>query len=72
MVDTPLGRGMVLFVEQEAEDTFWTIGLSECLGIVTFTQEKIRLIRNYSLGRSFTSAELREIIKKEGKHEPKT
>jgi hypothetical protein len=50
LVDTPLGRGHVLFVEGADHHYYYTVILHETKALVTFGQEKIRVVRSYSHG----------------------
>lgn len=61
-VNTPLGKGYVLFVDGSSDDNWFTIALDNC-AIVTFKQSKIRMCRNYTLGRNLTDDEMKEIVK---------
>ena len=60
-VITPLGKGRALFIEYTAHDYYWTIALENC-ALVTFPQNKLRICRSYTHGRSVTDDEMMQII----------
>lgn len=61
-VNTPLGRGMAMFIESGEFDTYWTVALDNC-AIVTFTQAEIRISRSYTHGRGISHRQMKEIIR---------
>lgn len=70
-VETPLGRGHAFLIESADNDYFWTVILDESCAIVTFRQNQLKAVRNYSMGWGFTDAEMLKIIKRwAGKNEP--
>lgn len=62
-VDTPLGCGRAIMIEDTHQDYFWTVVLEDG-AVVTFPQNKIRVSRHYSYGVAFTDAQMRGILKK--------
>jgi hypothetical protein len=64
LVDTPLGRGQAILIENAGQEVFWTVILNDNGAFVTFKQEKIRAARNYSLGRYMSDQEMKDIVKK--------
>jgi hypothetical protein len=60
-VDTPLGPGQALFVETSQQDHFWTVALDNG-ALVTFTQDQVRMARNYTRHRRLDDAEMRAIV----------
>lgn len=60
-VDTPLGPGYAMLIESGGHDNYWTVILDNG-ALVTFRQKLIRVRRNYTLGRRFTDAEMRERV----------
>lgn len=66
-VETPLGHGYAIFVEINNDDYFWTIGL-DSRAIVTFTQNKIRLSRCYTLRRGITDNQMKAILNGKANH----
>jgi hypothetical protein len=63
-VDTPLGRALALFVESTTTDNYWTCVILDNGAIVTFTQDKIRMARAYTLGVDFTHGDMLDCIRK--------
>ena len=61
-VDTPLGRGKAFLIESGTHDYWWTVVFHNG-AIVTFTQNKIRMLRSYSHDRGISDEEMKEIIK---------
>jgi hypothetical protein len=62
-VETPLGKGHVLFVELLEDEHYWTVALQETRAIVTFTQSQLRICRSYTLGRQLGDEEMKCHIK---------
>lgn len=49
-VDTPLGKGLAIFVEPDNHDAYWTVALIETRALVTFRQQQLRIGRSYTYG----------------------
>lgn len=62
-VDTPLGRGIAFLIESADHDYFWTVILEETRAIVTFRQNQLLAVRNYTMGWGMSDTDMREIIK---------
>lgn len=62
-VETPLGRGKAFLIESADHDYFWTVILDENCAIVTFRQNQLKAIRNYSMGWGFTDADMLRVLK---------
>lgn len=60
-METPLGKGYALFVEAAAHDQYWTVAL-ENGALVTFTQDKLRISRDYTHHRGISDEEMKRII----------
>ena len=63
-VETPLGRGKAFLIESADHDYFWTVILDDSCAIVTFRQNQLTVVRNYSMGWGFTDEQMREILKR--------
>ncbi len=63
-VETPLGTGRALFVQQTSHDNFWTVALDDTCALVTFAQNKLRIHRSYTHERGISNAEMRRIIRR--------
>lgn len=62
-VETPLGFGYALIFESGEHDNHWTVAL-ENGALVTFTQDRIRVSRDYTHRRGISDEQMRDIIKK--------
>lgn len=49
-VETSLGRGKAILVDNSDYDTFWTVVLDDSRSIVTFRQHELKVVRNYGMG----------------------
>jgi hypothetical protein len=62
-VETPLGNGKAILIESKDNDYYWTVVLFDSCAIVTFQQNQIKVVRNYSLGwGKFAADEMKNII----------
>jgi hypothetical protein len=61
-VSTPQGPGRALLIERTAHDYLWTVALDSC-ALVTFTQDKILIGRNYTHGRGITDEQMATYIR---------
>jgi hypothetical protein len=62
-VETPLGKGLAIFVETVPHDAYWTVVIIETRAIVTFKQKKIRFGRSYSHELGIDNDQMKEITK---------
>jgi hypothetical protein len=60
-VETPLGHGYAIIFETGEYDNYWTVVLDNG-ALVTFTQDKIRVSRDYTHGRGIDDAQMKEIV----------
>lgn len=60
-VDTPLGFGYAIIFESGDHDNYWTVAL-ENGALVTFTQDRIKVSRDYTHRRGISDAEMQDII----------
>jgi len=61
-VETPLGHGFAIIFESGEHDNHWTVVLDNG-ALVTFTQDRIRVSRDYTHRRGISDTEMQEIIK---------
>ena len=59
-VETPLGFGYAIIFETGEHDNYWTVAL-ENGALVTFTQDRIRVSRDYTHGRGISDEEMKKI-----------
>lgn len=62
-VETPLGFGYAIIFETGEYDNYWTVAL-ENGALVTFTQDRIKVSRDYTHRRGISDEQMREIITK--------
>jgi hypothetical protein len=62
-VDTPLGRGDAILIEDADNTYYWTVVLHETRALVTFEQPQLKVTRNYTAGWGFSHEDMRDIIK---------
>lgn len=62
-VETPLGFGYAIIFETGEHDNYWTVAL-ENGALVTFTQDRIKVSRDYTHRRGISDEQMREIITK--------
>lgn len=62
-VDTPIGRGLLFFVEYGTHDYKMTVAMHDGGALVSFPQSKIRVVRCYTQGRGITDEQMREIVR---------
>lgn len=62
-VDTPLGKALVLFIESEPDDIYWTCVVKETRAIVTFRQNKILMGRSYTDGLGIDDTQMKDLTK---------
>lgn len=60
-VETPLGFGYALIFETGEHDNYWTVAL-ENGALVTFTQDRIRVSRDYTHRRGISDEEMQKIV----------
>lgn len=60
-VETPLGFGYALIFETGEHDNYWTVAL-ESGALVTFTQDRIRVSRDYTHRRGISDEEMKRIV----------
>jgi hypothetical protein len=63
-VETPLGWGHAILIENGNNDALWTVILAESLAIVTFRQNQLKACRNYTLCWGFSDEEMKAILDK--------
>lgn len=61
-VETPLGFGYAIIFETGDFDNYWTVAL-ENGALVTFTQDKIRVSRDYTHRRGISDKEMKKIVR---------
>lgn len=61
-VTTPLGDGYAIIFETGNNDNYWTVAL-ENGALVTFTQDRIRVARDYTHRRGITDDQMKEIVR---------
>lgn len=71
LVDTPLGRGYALLIEACAHEYWWTVALNDGGGLVTFTQDRIRVARSYSYRRDMSDTDMAQIVRRPGDNRDK-
>lgn len=62
-VETPLGFGYAIIFETGEYDNYWTVAL-ENGALVTFTQDRIKVSRDYTHRCGISDEQMREIITK--------
>lgn len=62
-VDTPLGRGTAILIDDGNHDYYWTVVLNDSRAIVTFRQHQIKVTRNYSNGWGMSDEDMGEVLK---------
>lgn len=60
-VETPLGHGYAIIFESGEHDNYWTVAMDNG-ALVTFTQDKIRVSRDYTHGRGISDHEMQTIV----------
>ena len=60
-VETPLGHGYAIIFETGEHDNFWTVALDNG-ALVTFTQDRIRVSRDYTHRRGISDSEMQKIV----------
>jgi hypothetical protein len=60
-VETPLGHGYAIIFESGEDDNWWTVALDNG-ALVTFTQDRIRVSRDYTHGRGISDDQMKEIV----------
>jgi hypothetical protein len=60
-VETPLGPGDAIIVQLGEHDTFWTVIL-RTRAIVTFSQSKLLVAKDYTRGRGISVDQLNTLI----------
>lgn len=60
-VETPLGHGYAIIFETGEHDNFWTVALDNG-ALVTFTQDRIRVSRDYTHRRGISDDEMKKIV----------
>mgnify|MGYP000567710219 FL=1 len=61
-VETPLGHGYAIIFESGEHDNYWTVALDNG-ALVTFTQDRVKISRDYTHGRGISDAEMKEIVR---------
>lgn len=61
-VNTPLGKGLALFIECGNHDYWWNVILNTG-AVVSFPQNKIKVSRSYSHGRGINDKQMRKIVR---------
>lgn len=60
-VETPLGHGYAIIFETGEHDNYWTVALDNG-ALVTFTQDRIKVSRDYTHGRGISDDQMKEIV----------
>jgi hypothetical protein len=60
-VETPLGHGYAIIFESGEHDNYWTVVLDNG-ALVTFTQDRIKVSRDYTHRRGISDAEMQKIV----------
>ena len=60
-VETPLGHGYAIIFESGEHDNHWTVVLDNG-ALVTFTQDRIKVSRDYTHRRGISDREMKEIV----------
>jgi hypothetical protein len=61
-VETPLGHGYAIIFESGESDNWWTVALDNG-ALVTFTQDRIKVSRDYTHGRGISDDQMKEIVR---------
>jgi len=60
-VETPLGHGYAIIFESGEHDNHWTVALDNG-ALVTFTQDRIKVSREYTHRRGISDQEMTGIV----------
>ena len=66
-VETPLGRGYAIMIEQCSHDVYWKVVLNDGGGVVDFTQDRIRVQSSYTHRRGISDQQMRKIVSRSRK-----
>ena len=61
-VDTPLCHGYAIIFESGEQDNYWTVALDNG-ALVTFTQDRIKVSRDYTHRRGISDDQMKEIVR---------
>lgn len=61
-VETPLGHGYAIIFESGEHDNYWTVAMDNG-ALVTFTQDRIRVSRDYTHRRGISDGQMKEIVR---------